>query len=252
MASRLSVRGQTIEIAVSMDARRTSRVLRIYRVSAIETGRQRGFCVVRNVSNGGAMVQTVLDMAVDEPVHLVLASGIRIRGSVRWKNATSVGIGFDHDMSIATILGRGDHDAPDRRTRRLPRLDIVLAVRIAASWGKRTVTASDISMHGLRITCEGLAVGKPLRFTLPRFADIPARILWSRDGEAGLLFEAPLGADDLTFWLNGLDGDAPCRSEKGIFCASHDISMAWSEGVNKAARMAAIRNVTSHRPYTKA
>lgn len=187
------------------EERRDQRTLTLFRAGAIRVGRHVGFCVIRNVSVGGAMIRTAVPLVVDAAVTLTLASGRDLPGRIRWQQADTGGIQFDTPIELRWVIDRHDGAPPELDVRRMPRIAIELPAHLTDAQGTRAVTTCDISTHGIRLACLGGAVTGHARLEVRGLPPIGLRILWSRDGEAGCVFDRPFDAAELTRWLAAIE-----------------------------------------------
>ncbi|RYD85149.1 MAG: PilZ domain-containing protein [Sphingomonadales bacterium] len=91
---------------------------------------------------------------------------------------------FAAEYEPAVSLGR----------RRSPRAPVSLDARIGRGGLDRTLCkVTDLSMHGAGIqTYSELRLGTMIWLALPGIGHIAAKVVWSRDFEAGLEFQNPL------------------------------------------------------------
>lgn len=69
---------------------------------------------LRNISAGGAMVESGRDMALQAPVELDLLDGVRLRGSVRWSHDGRLGIQFEQAFDLSR-LGKARRETAELR-----------------------------------------------------------------------------------------------------------------------------------------
>jgi hypothetical protein len=120
---------------------------------------------------------------------LELNSHHRFEVRVEWSSDSMAGLEFvDREHVRATLAGR-DRAHPYRA----PRLE--LAAEIVLRLGETCVTARarDVSEGGIKVElCEPGHVGREASVIVPGIPPVAGRILWCRDGRAGISFERPL------------------------------------------------------------
>lgn len=184
----------------SVDNRCEARTITLHRVSAIEAGMRRGLCVIKKLSPWGAMIHTVFNLSVDEALTLVMVSGARIKGRVRWISDILIGIEFDMLTPLSTVLDRGDSKFGNGG-RRMPRLAVAAPVRVKNRDGVKMAVIHDISLNGARLSCtDQIGIG-PVTIEPLHLRPVSARVLWTISGQAGCVFERPFEIDELTNWV---------------------------------------------------
>jgi hypothetical protein len=120
---------------------------------------------------------------------LELNSHHRFDVRVEWSSDSVAGLEFvDREHVRATLAGR-DRAHPYRA----PRLE--LAAEIVLRLGETCVTARarDVSEGGIKVELsEPGHVGREANVIVPGIPPVAGRILWCRDGRAGISFERPL------------------------------------------------------------
>nr|WP_239024489.1 PilZ domain-containing protein [Sphingomonas corticis] len=196
--------GQGAEVARPVENRAATRTITLHRASAIEAARGRGLGIIRNLSTQGAMVETIVPLAVDDALDLVVATGVRIPARVRWVRDGRAGLEFERKTPLSHVLDRSGGGEAELR-RRMPRLTIAQPVAITDASGTWQGTTIDISTHGLRLACDDpLALGR-VRLDLPGLPPIGARVLRRQRTHYGCLFDRPFGMADVTAWLHEVE-----------------------------------------------
>lgn len=94
--------GPGAEVARPVENRAATRTITLHRASAIEAARGRGLGIIRNLSTQGAMVETIVPLAVDDALDLVVATGVRIPARVRWVRDGRAGLEFERRRRCRT------------------------------------------------------------------------------------------------------------------------------------------------------
>lgn len=141
------------------------------------------------LAESGAIVRTGESLEVGNLWVLELNSHHRFGVRVEWASDSVAGLEFvDREHVRATLAGR-DRAHPYRA----PRLE--LATEIVLRLGETCVTtlARDVSEGGIKVELsEPGHVGREASVIVPGIPPVAGRILWHRDGRAGISFEPPL------------------------------------------------------------
>lgn len=141
------------------------------------------------LAESGAIVRTDTGLGEGDRLTLELNSHHRFAVRVEWASDTLAGLEFeDRDHVRGTLAGR-DRGHPYRA----PRLE--LAAEIVLRMGETCITAraQDVSEGGIKVElAEPDYVGREASVIVPGIPPVSGRILWCRDGRAGIAFEPPL------------------------------------------------------------
>jgi len=142
-------------------------------------------CIVRDISETGALVQTFADISEDRLVALELSSGYRVEVQSAWKQGNRTGLAFSTSVDLHAFLARKQPNG-----RRQPRFRIQCAADVRSGLTNRSATVMDISQFGALIQCDQLllideVVSLDLKFWRPIFA----KVRWRRGSHFGLIFE---------------------------------------------------------------
>jgi hypothetical protein len=154
----------------------------------IEEGEQRPVEILA-LAESGAIVRT--GEALPEGAALVLEvnSDHRFAVRVEWSGDALAGLAFeDRDRVRETLAGR-DRGHPYRP----PRLELQAEVVLRLGETCLTARAKDVSEGGIKVELEQSGhVGREASVIVPGIPPVAGRILWCRDGRAGIAFERPL------------------------------------------------------------
>jgi hypothetical protein len=120
---------------------------------------------------------------------LELNSHHRFEVRVEWSSDTLAGLEFEDREQVRATLAARDRAHPYRA----PRLE--LAAEIVLRFGDTCLTAQakDVSEGGIKVElAEPGHVGREAKVIVPGMPPVAGRILWCRDGRAGISFERPL------------------------------------------------------------
>jgi hypothetical protein len=154
----------------------------------IGDGRQRRIEILA-LAESGAIVR--VDGSLEEGSRLVLELNSHHRFAVRveWSSDALAGLEFEDREHVRATLAARDRAHPYRA----PRLE--LAAEVVLRLGETSVTAraKDVSEGGIKVElAEPEHVGREASVIVPGLPPVAGRVLWCRDGRAGIEFERPL------------------------------------------------------------
>jgi hypothetical protein len=120
---------------------------------------------------------------------LELNSHLRFDVRVEWSSDSLAGLEFEDREQVRAALAARDRAHPYRA----PRLE--LAAQIVLRLGETCVTAQakDVSEGGIKVELAApCPVGGETHVVVPGMPPVAGRILWCRDGRAGISFQRPL------------------------------------------------------------
>ena len=141
------------------------------------------------LAESGAIVR--IGESLEEGAQLVLELNSHHRFAVRveWSSDSLAGLEFEDREFVRATLAARDRGHPYRA----PRLE--LAAEVVLRMGETCVTAraKDVSEGGIKVElAEPGHVGREASVIVPGLPPVAGRILWCRDGRAGISFERPL------------------------------------------------------------
>jgi hypothetical protein len=151
------------------------------------------------LAESGAVVRTGETLQEGSALMLEVNSHHRFPVRVEWSSEALAGLEFvDREHVRATLAGR-DRAHPYRAPRLVLEADIVLSLGEACL----TARARDLSEGGIKVElAEPGHVGRKASVIVPGVPPLTGRILWWRDGRAGISFDRPLPFRGLVDCLN--------------------------------------------------
>jgi hypothetical protein len=120
---------------------------------------------------------------------LELNSHHRFPARVEWSSGDLVGLEFENRDHVRNTLAARDRSYPYRA----PRLQLSAEVVLRLGDACLTARATDVSEGGIKVElAEPEHVGREASVIVPGMPPVSGRILWCRDGMAGLSFGHPL------------------------------------------------------------
>jgi hypothetical protein len=154
----------------------------------IGEGRQRPIEILA-LAESGAIVR--VDQSLDEGSRLVLELNSQHRFEVRveWSSDSLAGLEFEDRDQVRETLAARDRGHPYRA----PRIELAADVVLRLGETCLTARAKDVSEGGIKVElAEPGHVGREASVIVPGMPPVAGRILWCRDGRAGIEFERPL------------------------------------------------------------
>lgn len=158
-----------------------------------------GLCRVRNLSEGGARIETGIDVHIDEYVSVELRGGLHLVGRVAWRRENAAGLQFFVPVpceALLTPLGKADQKS------RGPRLATdchVFAqergVRIPARMLNISLGGAMLEINSRQLTRHELIVD------IPELGQLFATVQWHEGRDYGVHFSRQIGFADLSRWL---------------------------------------------------
>jgi hypothetical protein len=153
----------------------------------------------RNVSAGGLMAEIGRPVTVGEHVEIELNSQ-KIPSSVVWTRDGTAGFKFDENVDLGELLaGRKPRHGFRPRPPRL-RVQCKASLRVGKTYYNCDV--HDISLGGMKIEpVEEYCLGKQVVVVVESLRPIKGEVRWYSDRRAGIVFDKPLGIEELSEWI---------------------------------------------------
>jgi len=186
------IEGVSAKSAVDLDRRGCSRIHTLLRVAMVTRRHDVGLWRMRNISDGGMMMLTRVEVTKGERMSISLSDGIAIEGEAAWWDGERCGVAFDRPVDCATLLERlvADQKAPRYRPLRLPVRTRAVAY---CEKGMHSVQLHNISQHGAGLSHDGcLTPGMNAMLHFPAGDDYRGVVRWAKDKRAGLFLTEPI------------------------------------------------------------
>ena len=154
---------------------------------------------VRNMSAGGLMAETGIELEIGEAVSIELSSQ-KIPSTVVWRRDGVTGFKFDQNLDLGELLaGRKPRHGYRPRPPRLE-VDCKASLRVGKTY--YTVAVNDISLGGIKVEpIEEYCLGKNVIVVVESLKPIKGQVRWYSDRRAGIVFDQPLRFEELTEWI---------------------------------------------------
>lgn len=176
---------------------RNSAMLRVAKIS--DGAGMQQLIKIKNLSAGGLMAIAPNPLEVGQHVDVELSSQ-KIPASVIWTRQGLIGLKFDQNLDLGELLA-------DRKPRhgfrpRPPRLEITCKASVRVGKVYYSVNVHDISLEGMKVEpIEEYCVGKKVIVVVESLRPVKGEVRWYKDRRAGIVFEKPLGFEELSEWV---------------------------------------------------
>lgn len=187
------------------DRRDGPRHIAVMRVAKLHTTKGEELCLVRNISHGGLMAHIWSDLQQGEIVAAEFKSGHVVQGKVVWRRELRIGVQFDADVDVATVLG-GDEDPAPGFHPRAPRVTVAIKGRLRCGARYYAVDVRNISQGGIQISCDDADLDERMDkhsvvLTVAGLPPIEGTARWHGNGKAGIAFINPIPLDTIGRWI---------------------------------------------------
>lgn len=172
--------------ALLQDRRAGARIRTIYRSAKVISLDDSGLCLVLNLSDGGALIETALSLEPGDQLKLGLTDELAINGLVVWRDGLLTGVRFTPRIDCFKMLKQLSEDRWNGRGRPV-RLGVKSRVEVTSEFGASTLELKDISQKGLKLCAEGnLRPGMQVRIRLNPGLVVDGEVRWARDSNVGV------------------------------------------------------------------
>lgn len=216
-------------------------------------------CAIRRLSAAGATIQLEDDdeeTSEGDRLLLELTNGQSLEGEIAWRLDSDAGFVFDSPIDVIGTLARNLVALPAER-RSVPRVELHQTVSIHLGNGKTEFTrARNISQGGIGIeTLIDHEPGEQVQVVVDGLRPLDGKIVWARDGQAGIAFDEELGWQVLMPWLRQVQQTpthhvraALMHEPQGMIPDKHVIHLNAPARVREGVRWwnVKVRGLTSH------
>jgi len=182
------------------ERRTDERMMAMLRVAKLseDSGREQ-LIRVRNVSAGGLMAEVGHAVRVGDIVCIELSSQ-KVPSSVVWTREGTAGFKFDQNIDLGELLaGRKQRHGFRPRP---PRLQVNCKANVKLEETYYNVEVHDISLGGIKVEpIEEYCLGKKVIVVVESLRPVRGEVRWFSDRKAGIVFEQPLGFEELAEWI---------------------------------------------------
>jgi hypothetical protein len=182
--------------AAASDQRSGQRIRTVCRFAKVLRVDDAGLWLVRNISDGGMMLSTQVDVQPGETITIALSDSVQIDARVAWVRDGKCGVAFLESIDGPTLLRRL---AAEQRAQgyRPPRIPVLTTGRVKMRDGWQPIELTNVSQQGAGFIHDGtVKVGAQLDLVLGRIVR-KAIVRWTRGREGGLWLTQPLERSDM-------------------------------------------------------
>ena len=171
----------------------------VYRSATLRWNGKEVLCLIRDLSTGGMMCRSLAKPAKDDRVEIEMRSGECIAGTAAWTRDGQLGIRFDRQIDVATLLNPRERN-PRAPVQRMPRLNAGCPAILVAEELRRNVMLLDLSQGGAKIEASGVHEGDRVKLGIAGLDTRSGTVRWTKAGRAGIAFHNPIPFDSLSGW----------------------------------------------------
>ena len=174
------------------ERREASRFHTVLRVAQVTRPHDTGLWRVRNISDGGIMLTTSVQVLPGEQLVVGLSESVSVAGRAVWWDGERCGVAFDEPIDCAAVLGGLVAEQKTAR-HRPPRLDVATRAIAYCDKGLHTVRVYNLSHHGAAFTHDGcFRTGMAAKLHFETGEEYRGVVRWSEEGRAGLYLTDPI------------------------------------------------------------
>lgn len=169
-------------------------------VARLSSPRGYGICRIRAVSAGGLVADTPSTIDIGASVTLDVAHAGKVTGKVVWTRQGMAGIKFDENVDVRALMP--NHRLQSGERPRQSRIEIRCTATVSLAGKHHRTEIRDISLGGLRLDIgDANWVGQRVALTVESLRPVRGVVRWHRNGQTGILFDAPLSFEELSEWI---------------------------------------------------
>jgi hypothetical protein len=173
-------------LPLPFDRRDGARFHTVLRVAQVVREHDVGLWRVRNISDGGMMLASQVQVIPGERLTVNLSDSVSLEGRAIWWDGERCGVAFEEPIDCAAML-EGLVVAQKSTRYRPPRLAVATRAIAYCDQGLHTVRVYNMSHHGAAFTHDGcFRRGMAAKLHFETGDDYRGVVRWSEDGRAGL------------------------------------------------------------------
>lgn len=180
-------------------------ILSLLHIGSVATERAQALCLIHMLACDRVTIRTSLLLQPAAAVRIGMRSGAVLEGQVAGHDGRRAIIALRRKVDVALLLQAHRRASSGAESVRLP---ISQPVEISMGHMRLASHGIDISLQGMRLS-DSDALLRPREEVAVHIDGLGlhhGRIVWARDGEAGLRFRHGLGYDQLDTWLRRIGG----------------------------------------------
>ena len=187
------------------ERRESERAIAVLRPAILSASGFEGFCLLKNISRGGARLIVKKRLAEGTALKLQLNERIELQAEIVWASDREIGIRFDTEIDVTDLLAMLSAPEQGGLVNRSPRLQFRTPVKFISNGDAHTLETRDVSFRGLCVVSDALHVGQAGKLALGALEPRDAAVRWKANGRAGIYLLAPLKLDEVPIPFSGDD-----------------------------------------------
>ena len=181
------------------ERRTEDRMPALLRVAKLIGERGEQLIRIRNMSAGGIAAEHGQPLDIGDVVSLEFGTQ-KVRSTVVWTRDGTCGIKFDENVDLGELLA--GRKARHGFRARPPRLEVGCKASLRIGKTYYTVAVHDMSLGGMKVEpIEEYCLGKQVVVVVESLRPIKGEVRWFSDRKAGIVFDEPLGFEELSEWV---------------------------------------------------
>lgn len=174
------------------ERRESRRFHTVLRVAQVTRPHDTGLWRVRNISDGGLMLNSQVQVLPGERLVVQLSESISVEGRAVWWDGERCGVAFDEPIDCGALLERLLAEQKQARYRP-PRLNVVTRAIAWCDKGLHTVRVYNLSHRGAAFVHDGcFRAGMAAKLHFEGGDEYRGIVRWSEQGRAGLFLTDPI------------------------------------------------------------
>jgi hypothetical protein len=157
-----------------------------------------GLCNVLNLSDGGILLETPIDLACGNPVRISFDCTNSVQGRVVWRIGRRAGVRFLAPLASSSLVSKvaGDRWSGAARA---PRLTLNQPAQVTSGTDSFAIVVVDMSQRGMSIQHRGeMPLGAAVAMVLDGSPPITGSVRWTHRSLAGIKLDGKLTVDFLS------------------------------------------------------
>lgn len=195
--------GSLPDVSDQGDRREHARNIKVMRVARLKDIQLHAECLgmVRDVSSGGMMIDALFPLEIGHHISVALVDDQELTGEIVWRDGRTVGVKFNHDISVEKILAKPATKVDGRRSR-LPRFQTCRPARITYDNRVFDAVLSNISQRGAKLLCDAAPkMNSKLVIRIDASHSVAATVKWRSGQILGVEFHRLLPLAELADWI---------------------------------------------------
>lgn len=182
---------------INDDQRSSPRIRTVYRTARVKGTNDEGLARVRNISDGGLKLDTVLPVRLGDALSVQLSETTTLAGTVVWISGRECGIKFSEPVDSIELLRQLVSEIRAERTRPM-RLSASLPVTVSGLDKPVSTRTVNISQSGMQVEHDArFTPGLRLKIAIGSGVEKTGVVRWVKDQFAGIMLTERFSVEEL-------------------------------------------------------